>query len=88
MKKHSDLAFKIRKQDFTRGFMRKQGTIFLNSEQKIIYAEKRVNNFLNNEQKIIYAEKRLNNFVNNVEQKIILCKMLEIIYVENSEQFL
>ena len=51
--------------------MRKQGTIFLNSEQKIIYAEKRVNNFLN-----------------NVEQKIILCRMLEIVYAENSEQFL
>ena len=50
--------------------MRKQGTIFLNSEQKIIYAEKRVNNFLNND-----------------EQRIILCRMLEIIYVENSEQF-
>ena len=50
--------------------MRKQGTIFLNSEQKIIYAEKRVNNFLNND-----------------EQRIILCRMLEIVYVENSEQF-
>ena len=34
--------------------MRKQRTIFLNSEQRIIYTEKRVNNFLNNaEQKII-----------------------------------
>ena len=63
MKKHSDLAFRIRKQDFTRCFMRKQGTIFLNSEQKIIYAEKRVNNFLN-----------------NAEQRIILCRMLEIVY--------
>ena len=42
----------------------------------------------NSEQKIIYAEKRVNNFLNNAEQKIILCKMLEIIYVENSEQFL
>ena len=30
----------------------------------------------------------MNNFVNNVEQKIILCKMLEIVYAENSEQFL
>ena len=40
LKKHSDLAFKTRKQDFTRCFMRKQGTIFLNSEHKIIYAEK------------------------------------------------
>ena len=30
----------------------------------------------------------MNNFVNNAEQKIILCKMLEIVYVENSEQFL
>ena len=28
MKKHSDLAFKIRKQDFTRCFRRKQGSIF------------------------------------------------------------
>ena len=40
------------------------------------------------EQNIIYAEKRVNNFVNNAEQKIILCKMLEIVYVGNSEQFL
>ena len=68
MKKHSDLAFKNRKQDFTRCFMRKYGTIFLNTKQKIIYTEKRVNNFLN-----------------NAEQKIILCKMLEIVYAENSE---
>ena len=30
----------------------------------------------------------MNNFVNNVEQKIILCKMLEIVFAENSEQFL
>ena len=30
----------------------------------------------------------MNNFVNNAEQKIILCKVLEIVYVENSEQFL
>ena len=51
--------------------MRKHGTIFLNSEQKIIYAEKRVNNFLN-----------------NAEQRIILCRMLVIVYAENSEQFL
>ena len=28
MKKHSDLAFKFRKHDFTRCFMRKQRTIF------------------------------------------------------------
>ena len=40
------------------------------------------------EHKIIYVEKRENNFVNNVEQKIILCKMQEIVYTENSEQFL
>ena len=51
--------------------MRKYGTIFLNSEQKIIYAEKRVKKFLN-----------------NAEQRIILCKMLEIVYAEISEQFL
>ena len=47
-----------------------------------------VNNFLNSEQRIIYAEKRVNNFLNNVGQKIILCRMLEIVYAENSEQFL
>ena len=51
--------------------MRKQWIIFLNSEQKIIYAEKRVDNFLN-----------------NAEQRIILCRMLGIVYAENSEQFL
>ena len=53
-----------------------------------MFYEKTVNNFLNIEQEIIYAEKRVNNFVNNAEQKIILCKMLETIYAENSEQFL
>ena len=53
-----------------------------------MFYEKAVNNFLNNEQRIIYEEKRVNNFLNNVEQKIILCKMLEIVYAENSEQFL
>ena len=50
--------------------------------------EKIGNNFLNSEQKIIYAEKRVNNFLNNAEQKIILCKIIEIVYAENSEQFL
>ena len=30
----------------------------------------------------------MDNFVNNAEQKIILCKMLEIVNAENSEQFL
>ena len=29
----------------------------------------------------------MNNFLNNAEQKIILCRMLEIVYAENSEQF-
>ena len=27
-------------------------------------------------------------FLNNPKQKIILCKILETVYVENSEQFL
>ena len=53
-----------------------------------MFYEKTRNNFLNSEHKIIYAEKRVNNFLNNVEQKIILCRMLEIVYAENSEQFL
>ena len=52
-----------------------------------MFYEKTINNFLNSEQKIIYAEKRVNYFLNNAEQKIILCKILEIVYVENSEQF-
>ena len=47
-----------------------------------------MNNFLNSEQKIIYAEKRVNNFLKNAEQKKILCKIIEIVYAENSEQFL
>ena len=47
-----------------------------------------MNNFLNSEQKIIYAKKRVNNFLNNTEQKTILCRMLEIVYAENGEQFL
>ena len=42
-------------------------------------------NNLCREQRIIYAEKRVNNFLNNAEQEIILCRTLEIIYVENSE---
>ena len=46
-----------------------------------------MDNFLNSEHKIIYAEKRVNNFLNNAEQKIILCRILEIGYAENSEQF-
>ena len=53
-----------------------------------MFYEKIRNNFLNSEHKIIYAEKRVNNFLNNAKQKIIFCRMLEIVYVENSEQFL
>ena len=30
----------------------------------------------------------MNNFLNNAEQKIILCRILEIVYVENSKKFL
>ena len=53
-----------------------------------VFYEKTMNNFLNSEQKIIYAKKRANNFLNNAKQKIILCKIVEIVYTENSEQFL
>ena len=53
-----------------------------------MFYEKTGNNFLNSEQKIINVEKRVNNFLNNAEQKIILCRMLEIVYEENNEQFL
>ena len=53
-----------------------------------MFYEKIGNNFLNSEQKIVYVEKRVNNFLNNAEHKIILCRMLEIVYAENSEQIL
>ena len=53
-----------------------------------MFYEKIVNNFLNSEHKIIYAKKRAKNFLNNAKQKIILCKIVEIVYTENSEQFL
>ena len=33
-------------------------------------------------------QKREKFFLNNAKQKIILCRMLEIVYAENSEQFL
>ena len=52
-----------------------------------MFYEKAANNFLNSEQRIIYKEKRVKNFLNNAEQKIVLCRILEIVYVENSEQF-
>ena len=53
-----------------------------------MFYEKTVNNFLISKQKIIYIEKRVNNFLNNAEQRIILCRMLEIVNAENTEQFL
>ena len=52
-----------------------------------MFYEKVVNN-LCSEYRTIYAEKRANNFLNNAEHKIILCKIVEIVYTENSEQFL
>ena len=53
-----------------------------------MFYEKTVNNFLNSEHKIIYAKRGVNNFLNNAEQKIILCKIVEIVYTENNDQFL
>ena len=50
-----------------------------------MFYEKTVNNFLNSEQRKFYAKKRVNNFLNNAEQKIILLRMLEIVYAENNE---
>ena len=66
-------------------FIRKQWTVLINVENR--FYEKTVNN-LCSEQRIIYVEKRVNNLLNNSEHKIILCRMLEIVYAENSEQFL
>ena len=52
-----------------------------------MFYEKAANNFLNSEQRIIYEENRVNNFLNNAEQKIILCRILEIVYVEIVNNF-
>ena len=52
-----------------------------------MFYEKTVNNFLNSEHKIIYAKKRANNFLNNADHKIILCKIVEIVYTKSNEQF-
>ena len=50
-------------------FYEKTMNYFLNSEQKIIYAEKRVNNFLNNaEQKIILCKMLEIVYAENNEQ--------------------
>ena len=65
--------------------MRKQWIVLINVENR--FYEKIVNN-LCSEPRIIYAEKRVNNFLINAEHKIILCRMLEIVYAENIEQFL
>ena len=48
-----------------------------------MFYEKTGNNFLNCEQRIIYAKEGVNNFLNNAKQKIILCRMLEIVFAEN-----
>ena len=53
-----------------------------------MFYERIGNNSLNSDQKIIFAEKRVNNYLINAGQKIILHRMLEIVYVENCEQFL
>ena len=58
--------------------MRKLGTICLNNEKRIIYAEKRVNNFLNNaEQKTILCRML----------EIVYAKNSKQFLWENSEQF-
>ena len=53
-----------------------------------MFYERTGDNFLNSDQKIIYAEKRVYNILNNAKQKIILYRMLEIVYVENNEKIL
>ena len=51
-----------------------------------MFYDKTVNNFLNSKQKIIYAKKRAKIFLNNAEQKIILYKIVEIVYTEKKKQ--
>ena len=60
-----------------------RGIVFSKNE---VFYEKAVNN-LCSKQRIIYVEKTMNNFLNNAKQKINLCRMLEIVYAKNSEQF-
>ena len=54
---------RIQKTRFHQVFYEKTGNDFLNSEQKIIYIEKRVNNFLNN-------AKQKNNFMQNARNSL------------------
>ena len=65
--KHSDLAFKFRKHDFTRCFMRKQWTVLLNAKKRFYECSKQTQiyskhdghnaNFINVETDFINAEK-------------------------------
>ena len=56
-------------------FYEKTGNNFLNSEQKIIYAEKRENNFVNNaEQKIILCKMLEIVYAKNSEQFYLMQK--------------
>ena len=52
-----------------------------------VFYERTRNNSLNRDQKIIFAEKRVNYYLINAEQKIILHRIIERVYVEHSEQF-
>ena len=59
-------------------FYEEKGNNFLNSEHKIIYTEKRVNNFVNNAEQNIILCKML---------EIVYAKKSEQFLWENSEQF-
>ena len=61
---------------------------FLYFKKKNLFFQIDLKKMLNNFSKIYFFRKESEQFLNNVEQKIILCKMLEIVYAENSEKFL
>ena len=52
-----------------------------------VFYKKTGNNFFKQCIEKNFAERRVNNFLNNVEQKIILSRMLEKVYVENKKLF-
>ena len=54
---------------------------------EIVFVENGEQFLRENSEQFYLTKKGVNYFLNNAEQKIILCRMLEIVYAKNNEQF-
>ena len=54
---------------------------------EIVFVENDEQFLRENSEQFYLTKKGVNYFLNNAEQKIILCRMLEIVYAKNNEQF-